>query len=183
MDNQMDKANILPKYSKIVTIQEYGKNPPIDGVKFFPLTYNRDDTGEFAELGRITDGVLESLGGFKIAQISYSLLLPGAVKAFHLHFDQTDAWFVSPRERLLVGLLDARQDSSTADKTMRFVLGTGTAQLLIIPPGVAHGAANPWDKPTSMVYFTDQQFLPTDPDERRLPYDLFGENFWELTKG
>lgn len=179
----MDKANILPKYSKIVTVQEYGKDPPIDGVKFLPLIYNRDDTGEFSELGRVSEGILQSVPGFKIAQISYSLLLPGAVKAFHLHFNQTDAWYVSPYDRLLVGLLDTRKNSKTANETMRLVLGAGVAQLLIIPPGVAHGAANPWDKPTSMVYFTDQQFSPAAPDERRLPYDLFGEDFWGLTKG
>ena len=104
-------------------------------------------------------------------------------KRFIYISNQTDAWYVSPYDRLLVGLLDTRKNSKTVDKTMRLILGAGVAQLLIIPPGVAHGAANPWDKPTSMVYFTDQQFSPTDPDERRLPYDLFGENFWELTKG
>lgn len=179
----MNKADILPKYSQILTAQEYRKNPPIDGVKFIPLAYHKDDTGEFSELGRVSGGILQSVPGFKIAQISYSLLLPKAVKAFHLHFNQTDAWYVSPYDRLLVGLLDTRKDSKTVDKTMRLILGAGAAQLLIIPPGVAHGAANPWDKPTSMVYFTDQQFSPIDPDERRLPYDLFGENFWELTKG
>ncbi|MEK7111330.1 MAG: dTDP-4-dehydrorhamnose 3,5-epimerase family protein [Patescibacteria group bacterium] len=179
----MDKNSLSDKYAQILTTQEYGKNPPVDGVKFIPLPYFKDDTGEFSELGRVDNGILQSVAGFKIAQISYSLLLPKAIKAFHLHFNQTDAWYVSPYDRLLVGLLDTRKNSKTVDKTMRLILGAGVAQLLIIPPGVAHGAANPWDKPTSMVYFTDQQFSPTDPDERRLPYDLFGENFWELTKG
>jgi len=179
----MTQQNISDKYSKILTTQEYGKNPPIDGVKFIQLPYHKDDTGEFSELGRVSGGILQALEGFKIAQISYSLLLPQAVKAFHLHFNQTDAWFVSPYDRLLVGLLDTRKDSKTVDKTMRLVLGAGVAQLLIIPPGVAHGAANPWGKPTSMIYFTDQQFSSANPDERRLPYDLFGKNFWELTKG
>ncbi|MBI2309607.1 dTDP-4-dehydrorhamnose 3,5-epimerase family protein [Candidatus Collierbacteria bacterium] len=179
----MDKNSLSDKYAKLMTTQEYGKNQPIEGVKFIPLAYHRDDTGEFSELGRVTEGVLQSVEGFKIAQISYSLLLPKAVKAFHLHFNQTDAWYVSPYDRLLVGLLDTRKHSKTADKTMRLILGAGVAQLLIIPPGVAHGAANPWDKPTSMVYFTDKQFSPIDPDELRIPHDSFGEDFWKLTKG
>lgn len=179
----MDKTDLLDEYAKIVTTQEYGKNPPIEGVRFLPLVYNRDDTGEFAELGRITNGVLESFTGFKIAQISYSLLLPGAVKAFHLHFDQTDIWFVPPHQRLLVGLLDTRKNSPSVDKTMRFVLGANSAQLVVIPAGVAHGAANPWNQPTLMFYFTDKQFSPIKPDEQRLPFDLFGEEFWKLSKG
>ena len=66
---------------------------------------------------------------------------------------------------------------------MRFVLGAGVAQLLIIPPGVAHGAANVWENPVTMVYFTDQTFNQGNPDERRLPHDLFGEDFWTLKKG
>ena len=47
-------------------------------------------------------------------------------------------------------------------------------------PGVAHGAANLWNKEVTMFYFTDSYFDATD--EHRLPYDLFGENFWTLKK-
>jgi len=179
----MNRTDLLPKYESVLTTQEYGKSAPISGVKFIPLTYSRDDSGEFVELGRVVAGRLEADGGFQLAQISMSVLLPGTIKAFHLHFNQTDAWFVSPRERLLVGLLDARKSSPTANKTMRFVLGAGVAQLLFIPAGVAHGAANVWDKAVTMTYFTDQNFDPKKPDERRLPFDLFGEDFWKLTKG
>lgn len=192
----MTKTDILQNYSQILTTQEYGKTPPIAGVKFLPLTYHRDDTGEFVELGRFETGKLKTGKpetenreqktdniDFHIAQINASLLLPGAIKAFHLHFDQTDVWFVSPRQRLLVGLLDTRKDSPTVNKTMRFILGAGVAQLLVIPPGVAHGAANPWVDPTSMTYFTDRQFDPGRPDEHRLPFDLFGKDFWQLKNG
>lgn len=179
----MNKTNILQNYSQILTTQEYGNNPPIAGVKFLPLTYHRDDTGEFVELGRFDNGSLRNFHDFHIAQISTSLLLPGAIKAFHLHFDQTDVWFVSPRQRLLVGLLDTRKDSPTVNKTMRFILGAGVAQLLVIPPGVAHGAANPWTKSSSMTYFTDRQFDSGHPDEHRLPLDLFGKEFWQLKNG
>ena len=179
----MNKTDLLPSYSKILTTQEYTNNLLIEGVKFLPLTYHRDDTGEFTELGRFANGIFAQLPDFRLAQISTSLLLPGAVKAFHLHFDQTDVWFVSPHQRLLVGLLDTRKFSPSKDKTMRFILGAGVAQLLVIPAGVAHGAANPWTEPTSMTYFTDRQFDPGHPDEHRLPYDLFGPDFWQLKNG
>lgn len=179
----MTKSDLITKYSSILTTQDYGKNPRIDGVRLLPLSYHKDDTGEFVELGRFSDGKLEDQLNFSIAQASMSLLLPGAVKAFHIHFDQTDVWYVSPHERLLVGLLDTRKDSPTSNKKARLILGGGTANLLYIPSGVAHGAANPWEKPVTMFYFTDRQFNPGNPDEHRLPYDLFGKEFWELKKG
>lgn len=179
----MDKTDILPQYSKILTTQAYNLKTCIAGVRFIPLKYSPDDSGEFVELGRFANGQLTELANFNIAQISQSLLLSNAVKAFHIHFNQTDIWFVSPHQRLLVGLLDTRQNSPTKDKTMRFVLGAGTAQLLVIPPGVAHGAANPWNIPISMTYFTDRQFNPTTPDEHRLPFDLFGSDFWKIERG
>lgn len=179
----MKRADLVGAYAKILTTQEYGRNLSIAGVIVTPISYYKDDTGEFAELGRFKSGKLEGIDGFVIAQVSTSVLLPGAVKAFHIHFDQTDAWFVSPHERLLVGLLDTRKDSPTADQKVRMTLGAGTANLLVIPPGVAHGAANPWETPVTMTYFTDRQFNPGNPDEHRLPYDLFGKEFWELKKG
>ncbi len=177
----MNKTDILPSYSKILTTQQYGSSTPIAGVKFVPLKYNRDDGGEFTELARVKNGKLEIDDKFQLAQISVSVILPGTVKAFHLHFDQSDAWFVSPHDRLLVGLVDTRKSSPTANQTMRFILGAGVARLLIIPAGVAHGAANLWDKPTAMFYFTDKQFSSQNPDERRLPFDLFGPDFWRLS--
>lgn len=179
----MDKNNLSPKYSDILFTQSYQTKIPIAGVKFIPVKYMREDSGEFVELGRIENGLLEGLENYHIAQISQSLLLPGAVKAFHIHFNQTDVWFVSPHERMLVGLLDARKNSSTVNSTMRFILGGGVAQLLVIPEGIAHGAANPWNVPVTMTYFTNQQFDSTDPDEHRLPFDLFGPDFWKIKQG
>jgi dTDP-4-dehydrorhamnose 3,5-epimerase len=66
---------------------------------------------------------------------------------------------------------------------MRFVLGAGRARLLYTPRGVAHGCANIWNTPSTIIYFVNQQFNLEAPDERRLPYDLLGEDFWEITPG
>lgn len=171
---------IANQYAKILTTQEYGKKIPIEGVKIHPLDYHRDESGDFVELGRLTQGKFKGFDHFVVRQISASRLLPGTIKAFHLHRQQTDVWYVSPLERMLVGLLDTRKQSKTLDQTMRLILGAGRAALLFIPPGVAHGAANLWDKPVTMTYFTDREFNPLD--EHRLPYDLFGEAFWQLKK-
>jgi len=143
-----------------------------------------DDGGSFSELVRLNEeGCLEAIPEFKVRQCSFSNVMPGAIKAFHLHFNQEDVWFVPPSDRLLVGLVDARVSSPTRDQTMRMVLGAGRGQLLYIPRGVAHGCANVWSEPSSVFYFVSQHFNLKDPDERRLPFDITGADFWTITPG
>ena len=126
---------------------------------------------------------MKTLPEFTAKQVSWSRLLPGTVKAFHVHQRQADLWYVSPFDRVLVGLADLRAASPTCDVKIRLVLGGGQAKLLYIPRGVAHGAGNPWSQPATVVYFTDEEFDPANPDEGRLPYDVFGQEFWQIHKG
>ena len=184
MSKPLSIADIGIDYAPFLTTQEYGKRPPIEGVRLTDLRLMNDDGGSFAELVRLDErGCLEAFPDFSVRQSSYSLILPGAIKAFHLHFRQEDVWFVPPTDRLLVGLLDARQESPTRGQTMRIVLGGGNAQLMYIPRGVAHGVANLWSIPGTVIYFVNQQFRLEDPDERRLPHDILGSQFWAITPG
>ena len=66
---------------------------------------------------------------------------------------------------------------------MRLVMGSGKAQLLYIPGGVGHGGANIWREPATILYYVSQQFDLNDPDERRLPWDMLGADFWQMTPG
>ena len=173
-----------PEFQDHLSTQAYGGGKRIDGVKIFDLRLLTDDGGSFAELVRFDEsGCLEAVPEFKVRQSSYSLVLPGAIKAFHLHYNQEDVWFVPPTDRLLIGLVDARKDSPTLGETMRFVMGGGKAQLLYIPRGVGHGGANIWQEPATILYYVSQQFDLNDPDERRLPWDLLGADFWQMTMG
>ncbi len=173
-----------PEFQRVLTTQEYGGGTRIDGVKIIDLRLMTDDGGSFAELVRFDEsGHLEAVPDFQVRQSSYSQVLPGAIKAFHLHFGQEDVWFVPPTDRLLIGLIDARKDSLTAGATMRFVMGGGKAQLLYIPRGVGHGGANIWQQPATILYYVSQQFNLSDPDERRLPWDIAGADFWQMTPG
>lgn len=175
---------IASQYRQLVTEQSYAPTPAIDGVRLLDLKWMTDDGGAFVELGRLDDaGRLLNLPDFQVRQVNFSELQPGAVKAWHLHFHQEDLWFVPPTERLLVGLRDLRADSPTCGGTMRFTMGVGKSQLLLIPRGVAHGAANPWSSRTLMLYFVTQHFRTEPTDERRLPWDAFGKEFWEIQKG
>ena len=176
-------VNISKNYADLITVQEYSQKQSIDEVKLIDLKLHADDGGEFLELGRLDQGMMKTLPEFTAKQVSWSRLLPGTVKAFHVHRRQADLWYVSPFDRVLVGLADLREESPTYNTKVRLVLGGSQAKLLYIPRGVAHGAGNPWSRPATVIYFTDEEFDPAAPDEGRLPYDLFGQEFWQIHKG
>lgn len=173
-----------PAYRALVETQSYASPAPIDGVERIDLRLFSDEGGDFCEVVRFApDGSLLALPGYRPAQISYSQLEPGQIKALHLHAHQDDLWFVPPQFRLLVGLLDVRTDSPSYERSMRLVLGAGKPRLLRIPHGVAHGVANLTGAAASILYFTDRAFDPEEPDEHRLPHDLLGEDFWTIRPG
>lgn len=176
---------LIGKIRDKVTTQDYSPKSKIDGLELIELRRFVDDSGSFAELLRIgRNGEAQTIRGFFLlaGQINHSEVEPGAIKAWHIHFDQIDVWFVPPKQRLLVGLWDLREDSPTADVKIRLVLGAGRAQLLVIPPGVAHGCANLSQETVDIIYFINRQFDRAKPDEHRLPWDILGEEFWELRK-
>lgn len=184
MLDRLTPGDLGPEFQDVITTQEYGKKTPIEGVKILDLRLMIDDGGSFAELVRFDEsGNLLAIPEFKVRQSSYSQVLPGAIKAFHLHYNQEDVWFVPPSDRLLIGLIDARRGSPTYNTSMRFVMGAGKAQLLYIPRGVGHGGANIGTEPATILYYVNQHFSLDDPDERRLPWDILGKDFWQITQG
>lgn len=175
---------IGPEYLGDLHAQSYAPRPRIEGVLLVDLPLFHDEGGDFCEIGRLTvGGEMVCLPGYRPVQLSYSLMEPGAIKAWHLHRRQDDLWFVPPSNRLLVGLLDVREASATYRTSMRFVMGAGEARLLYIPCGVAHGVANLRPVPASIIYFTNQVFDAEAPDEHRLPSDLLGKDFWTIQPG
>ncbi len=171
------------KYSSKSGVQDYGKKSVIDGVKLVELKRFMDCGGSFSEIARLVGGEVDGLDGFEVKQVNYSQLLPGAVKAGHYHLNQDDLWFVPPTSKVLVGLKDLREDSSSYENLMRLVMGNGKAQVLFIPRGVLHGVANLWNEETNLIYMVNQNFDPENADEHRLPASEFGEGFWEVQEG
>lgn len=172
------------EYRTQVSTQSYGERVAIAGVKRIELRHFSDEGGDFCEITRFgEDGTLAVFPGYRPAQLSYSLMEPGTVKAWHLHRRQDDLWFLPAGPRLLVGLLDVREDSETYRTSMRVALGTGRPCLLFIPRGVAHGVANLGTGPASVLYFVSEAFDTEHPDEHRLPADLLGDRFWAIPPG
>ncbi len=177
-------ADIDGKYSKKLFIQDYNKKPVIEGVKIVEIKNFTGEDGDFSELIRFNEqGEAIEFTGFSLRQVNRSKMLPGTIKAWHLHYNQEDIWHVLPSDNLLLGLLDVRKDSPTIHMTMRLALGGGKSHLVYIPRGVAHGAANLSKRTTSVIYFVNQQFDINNPDEHRLSWDIVGKEFWEIAKG
>jgi dTDP-4-dehydrorhamnose 3,5-epimerase len=182
--HQLTAKDIDGKYQKKIFLQDYTKKPTIEGVKLTEIKNYIGEDGDFSELIRVSaNGELEQFPEFQLRQMNRSELIPGSIKAWHLHFNQEDIWHIPPSDVLLVGLYDVRKDSSTKHMTMRLILGRGKAHLLYIPRGVAHGASNISQKNATILYFVNQQFSFENPDEHRLPWDILGEGFWNQVKG
>jgi len=136
----------------------------IDDVVIKRLVTHTDKRGFFREIIRVMDDFFcEGFG-----QLSHSLMFNGVRKAWHLHRIQTDWWYVCSGV-LRVGLCDMRRDSPTYKKTMDFLMGDlQVAQVLRIPPGVAHGCETV-EGPVNLLYVTSQVYNPDD--EIRIPYN------------
>jgi len=165
-------------------VQRYDDSSSIDGVELIELRRFNDEGGSMMELFRFNEPRPAGLKGFEPQQLNYSVVQPGAIKAFHLHRRQTDVWFVPPEDRILMALVDMRAGSESEGVRQRIMLGDGNSRLVRVPPGVAHGCRNLSRTESRILYITDLLFDP-DPehcDEGRLPWDFAGAEIWDIVK-
>ena len=136
----------------------------IQGVELKPLVTHPDDRGFFRELIRVTDDFFAE--GF--GQLSHSLMYPGVSKAWHIHPNQIDWWYV-PIGTLKVALNDRRENSPTRGVTMELFLGENApTAVLKIPPGVAHGC-KAIGGVSHLLYVTSRTYDPKE--EGRIAHD------------
>ena len=175
---------LVPEAEARYAVQQYGESTKIEGVELIDLKRHSDDGGALTELARLNSGEVEGLPGFKAAQVNYTEMDPGVIKAFHLHPHQTDVWFVPPDSKLLLVLADVRKHSASSGNRMRLIMGDGRSRLVRIPPGVAHGVRNLSRERGRIVYFVDHIFdaNPETTQEGRLPWDFLGSEIWEVER-
>ena len=143
----------------------------ISGVAIEPLQIFADDRGCFAELARLgRSGIAEKMvpGGDRRIQVSLTLTYPGAIKAIHYHYEQTDLW-VPVAGMMQVFLYDLRRGSATFGRINTLYVGRFRPWEILIPPGVAHGYKTLGTEPAQLLYVTDRYYNPAD--EGRLPHD------------
>jgi dTDP-4-dehydrorhamnose 3,5-epimerase len=148
----------------------------IDGVKTKQLKIFTDDRGFLSEILKEGEEVFK-----EIKQATYTESYPGVIKAFHWHKKQWDVWFVAGGMAQIV-LHDLRKDSPTHKQTDVFYFGDDNRQVLLIPPGVAHGYRVLGKKRVRLIYFVSEKYNLESPDEERIPFDDKEINFDWTTK-
>ncbi len=138
----------------------------IEGVKIKKIVVHTDDRGNFMEVLRSDENLLEKFG-----QAALATTLPGVTKAFHWHNRQDDLWYCLSGNAQVV-LYDRRKDSKTHGKTQVIYVGENSERkLIIIPKGVAHGYRVLGNTGLIMLYFLTEPYNPKNPDEERIPFD------------
>ena len=136
----------------------------IQGVELKELTRHTDERGFFCEIIRETDPFFKA--GF--GQWSYSKMVSGVIKAWHIHGFQWDWWFV-PFGIVKAVLYDLREESPTYKTLSEYLLGDDQKSVVLsIPPGVAHGL-KVVQGPAYLFYVTSEVYNPDD--EGRLLFD------------
>ncbi len=179
--NKIKRSDLSSKFT--ITKQDYGAKSAIEGVKIIEVPYFSDEGGALSEIAHLNESAESAeFSGFHLKQVNWTFMTPGTIKAGHVHLNQEDIWVVPPTDRMLVGLLDLRKSSKTYLQKMRIILGAGKTRLLYIPRGVAHGAANLWNRDMMMLYFVNQRFTtdPKENDEHRIPAHAWGKDFWTI---
>jgi dTDP-4-dehydrorhamnose 3,5-epimerase len=144
----------------------------IDGVIVKKLRVIPDERGRLMELLRCDDPFFEKFG-----QAYMTTALPGVVKAWHYHKEQTDH-FAVVKGMAKVVLYDDRDDSPTRGEVNEFFMGEHNPILVRIPKGVHHGFKNVGLDECIIVNCPSRPYNYDSPDEFRLdphqndiPYD------------
>jgi dTDP-4-dehydrorhamnose 3,5-epimerase len=136
----------------------------IDGVTLTPLREIRDERGAVLHMLRCDAAGFERFG-----ECYFSEVVPGAVKAWKRHREQTQNLAV-PAGRMRIVIYDARAGSTSRGRVDVLELGRPDAYArLRIPPGLWYGFSCLGETPALLANCAD---LPHDPAESEtLPPD------------
>jgi dTDP-4-dehydrorhamnose 3,5-epimerase len=148
----------------------------IDGVHIRPLRQIPDERGKIMHMLRRDDAHFEQFG-----EIYFSVVYPGAIKAWHLHRSMTLNYAV-PFGRIKLVLFDDRDGSRSKGELLEIFTGEDAYSLVTIPPMVWNGFKGVGVQP---AYVANCASEPHDPDEivrmdpftDKIPYN------WDLKHG
>lgn len=105
----------------------------IEGVQILRLATILDERGMVRHMMRRTDPHFKEFG-----EIYFSVIFPGAIKAWHLHRKMELNYAVVSGNIKLV-LWDGRKGSPTHRQTQEIFMGEDNYVLVKVPPGVVNG--------------------------------------------
>ncbi len=142
----------------------------IEGVLVTPLTIIKDERGQVMHMLRADAPHFQKFG-----EAYFSLINPGAVKAWKVH-DLASANIAVPVGRATFVLHDSRDTSPTRGAFQEVALGEDDYKLLTIPPGVAYGWRNDGASPALIANCSTEPHR--QGEGRNLPIDAFSYR-WE----
>ena len=143
----------------------------IDGVTFVVLRELADERGAVLQMMRNDEPYFSQFG-----ECYFSEVLPGAIKAWKRHREQTQNLAV-PVGRIRLVVFDDRAGSVTRGKVLVQEIGRPDAYVRVrIPPGIWYGFACVGSMPALLVNCADLPHTPTESESKSafdlsIPYD------------
>jgi len=148
----------------------------IEDVEVLPLRQIPDERGKIMHMLKSTDKHFEKFG-----EIYFSVVYPGAIKAWHVHKKMSLNYAVVSGMIKLV-LYDGRKASPTHGEIMELFLGESNYCLVKIPPGIANGFKGMGTAPAivancATIPHDTEEIERINPFAKQIPYD------WSLKHG
>ena len=135
----------------------------IGGVRVAPRRQILDERGKVMHMLRADDAEFEAFG-----EVYFSVVNPGAIKAWHLH-TRMRLNYACVYGAIKLVLYDVRADSATRGELVELFLGPESYALVSIPTGVWNGFKGIAREPSIVCNCAT---IPHDPAEiRRIPHD------------
>lgn len=148
----------------------------IDGVSIIPLKTILDERGMVRHMLKCSDPHFHGFG-----EIYFSVIFPGAIKAWHVHRKMELNYAVISGNIKLV-LYDARKNSPTYKGIQEIFMGEDNYVLVSVPPHVVNGFKAIGNEKAIVANCAT---LPHDPDEieRLDPFDSAIGYSWDIRHG
>jgi dTDP-4-dehydrorhamnose 3,5-epimerase len=142
----------------------------IEGLRVSPLRRIPDERGAVFHMLRDDSPVFERFG-----EIYFSLVYPGAIKAWHQHREMTLNYAV-PVGMIKLVCFDDRPESPTRDNLVEMHIGEQNYCLVTIPPLVWNGFKGEGTAPAlvancATVHHSPDEIHRLDPFTQAIPYD------------
>lgn len=161
---------------RIAMAQHSMTDLPIAGVEVHPLTRFPDERGALMHMLRSDDPHFQAFG-----EIYFSRIVPGGIKAWHIHREMTLNYAV-PFGMIDLVLYDDRERSATRGHLMHVRTGDSNYALVTIPPGIWYGFKGLGESPAivancATMPYDASEISRKDPSDPSIPYD------WSATSG
>jgi dTDP-4-dehydrorhamnose 3,5-epimerase len=142
----------------------------IDGVLVTPLRQLGDERGKVMHMLRVDSPHFEKFG-----EIYFSVVYPGAIKAWHLHKEMALNYAV-PVGHIKLVLYDGREGSPTRGELMEVFTGPDDYKLIHVPPLVWNGFKGIGAEPALVANcatagHSPDEIVRLDPFSKDIPYD------------